>query len=104
MNRLRATRAAEAAAEAAGGVVADRMLELRAEALQEHLSVDVIEGALADPLLAARAEGAARQVLATLDAELTRLTLNRRSTELSAKAEVRSHDADGVARVGVRPP
>ena len=104
LNRLHATRAAEAAAEAAGGVAADLMLELRAEALQDHRAVDVIDAALADPLLAARAKGAARQVLASMGADLTRLTLNRRSTELSAKAEVHSRNADGLARVGVQPP
>jgi hypothetical protein len=104
MNRLHALRAAEAAAEAAGGVASDRMLELRAEAVVEHRTADVIEAALADPLLAVRAEAAAREVLVLLDGELTHLSLTRRSDELSAKAEVRARGAAGLARVGVRSP
>ena len=102
--RLHATRLAEAAAEAAGAVAADRMLELRAQALAQHRAVDAIDGALADPALATRAEQAAREVLRPFDGELRALALTRRSDELSAKAEVRANRADGLARVGVRAP
>ena len=104
LRHLHATRAAEAAAEAAGGVAADAMLQLRADAIAEHRSVDAIRGALADPGLAVRAELAAREVLRPLDADLTRLELTRRFDELSAKVTVRSRGADGLARVGVRSP
>ena len=102
--KLHGTRAAEAAAEAAGGIAAERMVELRAEAIAERRAVDAIDVALADPHLVRRAENAAREVLAPLDGELVHLVLTRRSDELSAKAEVRARGATGLARVGVRAP
>lgn len=104
LRQLHATRAAEAAAEAAGGVAADRMLELRAEAIAERRSIDIIDAVVADPFVATRAGRAAREVLVPLHGTLTRLVIARRADELSAKAEVRAFGADGIARVGVRPP
>jgi hypothetical protein len=80
------------------------MLDLRAEALAQHRAVDVVAAALGDEDLAPQAERAARDVLVPLGGELTRLTLARRSDELSAKAEVRARGTSGLARVGVRPP
>jgi hypothetical protein len=104
LTRLRAQHAAEAAAEAAGVVVSDRLLELHEEALDRRVAADVIALALTEPALAVRCELAAQEVLATLHAELQRVVLARRSDELSVRAEVRLGGTDGVARVGVRAP
>ena len=101
---LRAQRAAEAAAEAAGVVVSDRLVELREEALARRALVDVLAVAVAEDALRLRAEAAAREVLAVLGAELERLILELRYDEISVRAEVRWQGARGVARVGVRAP
>ena len=101
---LRAQRAAEAAAEAAGVVVSDRLVELREEALERRALVDVIAVALVEDALHLRAEAAAREVLAVLGAQLERLLLELRHDEISVRAEVRWQGARGVARVGVRAP
>lgn len=105
---LRALRAAEAAAEAAGSVVADRLAELdgRDRDEQTHSGEgggDPIAIALADRELPSRAEAAAREVLAALGAELVRVTLARRADELSVRAQVSLEGRQGTARVGVRP-
>lgn len=101
---LRAQRAAEAAAEAGGAVVADRMVELRGVEAQPGAKSDLIDLALADPALSFRAERSAREVLALLRAELVRLTLERRADELSVRVEVRFEGVSRIARVGVREP
>lgn len=101
---LRAQRAAEAAAEAGGVVVSDRLAELREEALERRALVNVLALALADDALRLRAEAAAREVLAVLGAELERLVLELRYDEISVRAEVRWQGARAVARVGVRAP
>ncbi len=101
---LRAQRAAEAAAEAGGAVVADRLLELHGEEVDERRRADVIGLALADSAIAPRAESAAREVLAPLRGELLRLSLERKVDELSVRAEVRVGGETRTARVGVRLP
>lgn len=107
LTRLRAQRAAEAAAEAAGAVVADRLVELLECDLDDRRGPcgDVIARALAERgTLVPRAEGAARAVLSPWRGELVRLLLERRANELSVRAEVRVSDTIGIARVGVRAP
>jgi hypothetical protein len=104
LGRLRALRAAEAAAEAAGAAVADALVELRDDDLAQRRQRDVIDVALADPLLRGHAVLATRPVLDALGAELSSLSLARRVDELSVRAEVRLGGVSGTARVGVRPP
>ena len=104
LERLRALHAAEAAAEAAGGAVAEALVELRDEDLATRRDRDDIAAALADPTLEARASLTARPVLEALSAELSALVLARRVDELSVRAEVRLGASRGLARVGVRAP
>lgn len=104
LTRLRAGHAAEAAAEAAGAIVADRLLELFEEALLTRHDADLVALVLAEPALARRAEAAAREALSPLGAELARIALERRADEVSVRAEVRLDGVTGIARVGVRRP
>lgn len=104
LTRLRARHAAEAAAESAGTIVADRLLELFEESLLTRRDADALAVALSEPILARRAETAARDALAALGADLIRIALERRADEVSVRAEVRLDGVTGIARVGVRPP
>ncbi len=96
---VRAQRAAEAAAEAAGVVVADYLTWPRGRG-----GADVIETAVSDRELAARAEESARRVLAAMDGALERVRLERRVDEVSVRAEIVRDGVRAVARVGVRAP
>lgn len=104
LTRLRARQAAEAAAEAAGSIVADRLLELFEESLVTRRDADLVAVVLGEAVIARRAEAAAREAVLALDAELVGVALERRADEVSVRAEVRLAGSGGVARVGVRPP
>lgn len=103
--KLRAERAAEAAAEAGGAVVADRLVELAAiDDGDRPARMDVIAAALSEPELPALAAVAANEVLARLGASYEQLTLERRVDEVSVKVRVRRDGVVATARVGVRAP
>ncbi len=101
VHRFRAQRAAEAAAEAAGAVVADRMFLL---ARTERGGIDLVELTLRQADLLGLASAAAREVLARLDGSLEDLVLERRVDEVSVRARVARDGVVAVARVGIRAP
>jgi hypothetical protein len=102
--RVRAQRAAEAAAEAAGAVVADRLLELNASPNVQAERRDAAGDVLDDPAVMAAARAAAGEVLVPLGAELQELRLERVIDEVAVRVEVRRDGVRARARVGVRPP
>ena len=101
---LRALRAAEGAAEAAGAAVADALVEIRADDRAAHRERDAIDVALADPALETRARVAAGAVTDALGARLGAIELGRRIDELSVRVSVGLGERGGTARVGVRAP
>lgn len=102
---LRAQHAAEAAAEAGGAVVADRLVQLAASEEGDHPArADVIAAALREPELPSLAAVAASEVLVRLGASYEQLTLERRVDEISVKVRVRRDGVAATARVGVRAP
>jgi hypothetical protein len=100
--RIRAQRAAEAAAEAGGAVVADRLVELGRQGVTD--AYDAVELAVSDDSLRSRAELAAADVLARMSARLDALLLERRADEVSIRVVVRRAGVTAVARAGARMP
>jgi hypothetical protein len=100
--RIRAQRAAEAAAEAGGAVVADRLVELGRQGVTD--AYDAVELAVSDDSLRSRAELAAADVLGRMSARLDVLLLERRADEVSIRVVVRRAGVTAVARAGARMP
>jgi hypothetical protein len=100
--RIRAQRAAEAAAEAGGAVVADRLVELARQGVTD--AYDAVELAVSDDSLRSRAELAAADVLGRMSARLDVLLLERRADEVSIRVVVRRAGVTAVARAGARMP
>jgi hypothetical protein len=99
---LRAERAAEAAAEAAGAVVADRLLEIEHEA--SGAGSDAVGAVVDDVALMNLARAAAAEVAARLEADIQDLKIERLIDEVAVRVEIQRGGVRARARVGVRPP